>query len=100
MINPVRSEFVPGSRGKRRHVPATDWVVGKLPKIGASVIDVTASESVVHGQRLGSRITLVRALCVGTLCVLDPAMLSTAIDDGIGSAKGYGCGLLAVGVTP
>lgn len=100
VINPVRSEFVAGRRGKRRHTDPHDWIASKLPKIGAEPISVSVTQSVAMGLRNGVRLTLSRAICTGTIRVKCARSLESAIDIGIGSAKGYGCGLLALGVSP
>lgn len=100
VVNPIRSDFVAGARGKRRSVDPAEWITGKLPKVGATAIEVTATQARAHGRRNGSELTLTRAICSGLLRVVDGRALEEAVDSGIGSAKGYGCGLLALGVDP
>lgn len=100
VVNPIRSDFVAGARGKRRSIEPAEWITGKLPKIGAAVVEVTATQAMSRGRRNDSEITLMRAVCSGLLRVVDGRALEEAIDAGIGSAKGYGCGLMALGVGP
>lgn len=51
-----------------------------------------------HGGK-GHRVTLSIATYDGTLTVTDPARLREAMINGIGRAKGYGCGLLTLAPT-
>jgi CRISPR system Cascade subunit CasE len=108
--NPVRN--TPPSdhttRGRRLpHVTAaqqSDWFLQRAQRCGFTVADGTAGapqlmlrdRRTLRFDRNGHTVTLSTALFEGTLVVDDPAALRTALIDGIGPAKGYGCGLLTL----
>lgn len=50
----------------------------------------------VHFRRRERRVTLVRATYEGLIDVQDPEKLRAVLTEGIGKAKGYGCGLLTL----
>ncbi len=109
MTNPTHS--VPraeGGRGKRLgHVTAaqqTAWMQRQAERHGftftpgsAGAPDVTLRARRTLQFRRGERtVTLSTALFDGTLQVQDAGALRQALTQGVGPAKGYGCGLLTL----
>ncbi|MEV0760406.1 type I-E CRISPR-associated protein Cas6/Cse3/CasE [Nocardia sp. NPDC050435] len=108
-------------RGKRIGLNADgqlDWLRNKADRLGFEFdscgpagdrqgdVAVVARETVQFGKKVGTEaggkprqrrtVTLSVASYEGTLVVADPALLRTAMVQGIGRAKGYGCGLLTL----
>lgn len=107
--NPVHSVRSAGSdRGRRlAHVTADqqlDWFTRRTERHGFAVRAGSAGEPdlVLRARRQQSfrrgerRVTLSTAVFEGTLQVTSADELRTALSVGIGSAKGYGCGLLTL----
>lgn len=107
--NPVHNVRPPeGGRGRRHgHVTAEQqclWFRRRaerlgfaVPETGTGVDDVVLRDRrTVRFDRQGRTVTLSTALFEGTLVVEDPAALRTALTDGIGPGKGYGCGLMTL----
>lgn len=109
--NPVSSVTVPGrSRGKVvPHVTAAQqvqWLVNKAPSAGFRVLvgeDDVPMVNVVERNDLhfrkddgSKRVSLRTARFRGRLEVTDAALLRDALQQGIGRAKAYGCGLLTL----
>lgn len=111
--NPVHS--VRGStraRGKRLgHVTVsqqTEWLLSRTEKWGFVVVDSSAEspapQLTVHSRRQvvfnrradGLPVRLSVATFDGTLRVNSPDLLRMAIIQGVGRAKGYGCGLITL----
>ena len=92
------------SRGKRyAHVTVAqqlDWLLARAARCGFAVSDPDAV--VVHDRRTerfarrGATVTIAKATYDGHLVVADPDALRGALVDGVGPAKGYGCGLLTL----
>ena len=88
----------------------TNWVTQKLASNGATVLahsaDLDSDEpdmqitSTVHDRftRRGStaRIELLKVTFDGSLQVSDPDALRRSLCNGVGRAKGYGCGLITL----
>jgi len=49
------------------------------------------------GRRSDKRITIVPSIFEGVIEITDPNQFRTALANGIGPAKAYGCGLLSIG---
>ncbi len=80
-----------------------DWFLSRASRWGIAVPDRDGvPDVVVHDRvtdrfrRKGQTVTIVKATYDGILAVTDPALLRTALVNGIGRAKGYGCGLLTL----
>jgi CRISPR system Cascade subunit CasE len=96
------------SRGKRfAHVTAaqqTSWFRRRAEVNGFSVANGAAGEPnmllrarhTVKFDRRGQTVTLTTAVFEGVLRVEDATALRAALTNGIGPAKGYGCGLLTL----
>lgn len=103
--NPVRSQRVPGGRGKRfGHVTVVqqeEWLQSRGESWGVEVL----TASVVDRRRLAFNrqsdgqartVTLDVATFDGSLRVANPDALRSALTAGVGRGKGYGCGLLTL----
>lgn len=110
--NPVHTLTENGKKRRVPHVTADHqlrWLLErqkeigvhfpKLPSGGASEVDVsvrvTGRERIQFRRRDG-RVTLVRVTYQGVLEVRDALKLQSALINGVGKAKGYGCGLLTL----
>lgn len=82
-------------------------VIMGLGEEGESPLDLRVVDRITHrfskkaadtdrGQKDRIQVTLSTATFEGRLRVVDADLLSTALCDGIGPAKGYGCGLLTL----
>jgi len=100
--NPTRAH-----QGKRYgHVTAAqqqEWFLSRVQGWGFAVgHDGDAPDVVVHDRRVdrfqrgGRTVTIAKATFDGILTVTDAEALRTAMTQGIGPAKGYGCGLLTL----
>lgn len=111
--NPVRRVATQrGHRGKvLPHVTAAQqeqWLVERATALGFSLPkdeDGQAQVRVVDRRtvsfpREGATVTLAYATFDGALQVEDPAALRTALVQGVGRAKGYGCGLVTLARSP
>jgi ParB/RepB/Spo0J family partition protein len=101
---PTKSVHRSGARGIRRPLPPDGWA-GWLRRKTSGALDlewVRADPAGVRsGRRSGRRITFTRVAYHATGTVTDAAALSTLQRIGVGTGKGYGCGLLLVReVTP
>ena len=109
--NPVRNVLEPGrSRGKRyAHVTVAqqlEWLVARSDGWGFSIGDATRPTADVISRRTVSfdrrsdgrrrQVTVATATFQGTLEVTNAAALAQAMREGMGRAKGYGCGLLTL----
>lgn len=110
--NPVRS--LPPAEGDKRgkrvaHItPAqqADWLLRQADKLGfaagateSPTFRVTESRT-TQFSRQGKAVTLGTAVFEGTLRVTDRERFREALVNGIGPAKGYGCGLLTLALVP
>lgn len=104
--NPVRSVAVPGGP---RGVPVPlaahqqlDWLLERAERCGVRWQGegigavVTRRETLVFRRNGSNRVTLSVAQFDGRLEVVDPSRLREVLTQGIGRAKGYGCGLLTL----
>ncbi|UIZ92563.1 type I-E CRISPR-associated protein Cas6/Cse3/CasE [Corynebacterium sp. CNCTC7651] len=117
VANPTYSVFEKGKRGKvKAHVSPVhqlDWLYKKAPGCGFALAQRDATDAlgavpqiterwtdVFHRDRAaGARkqpVRVAKARFSGTLQVSDAALLRTSLQQGIGRAKGYGCGLLTL----
>lgn len=107
--NPVHNARADaGERGKRfAHVTAdqqTAWFLRQAERHGFAVDDASAGapDVVVRARRTfrfdrdGQTVTLATAVFEGTLRVVEVEALRSALVEGIGPGKGYGCGLLTL----
>ena len=100
--NPVVATRVDGKQKRLPHVtPAQQqqWLLERQERMGILLSD--DSVQVVGRERLsfdrrGKKVTLVRATFEGMLEVADVEKLKKVLTQGIGKAKGYGCGLLTL----
>lgn len=105
--NPVHQITRPdGKRIKVGHVTAQQqqqWLLDKAGSIGFSIpirddspaVDLSNRQHRTFRRGQG-RVTLTTAQFDGVLVVDDSALLRTAMIQGIGRAKGYGCGLMTL----
>ncbi|GAB3695505.1 type I-E CRISPR-associated protein Cas6/Cse3/CasE [Corynebacterium nasicanis] len=95
-----------GTRGKPFALVTAEqqlaWLADRGPAAGFRLLDdarVTGRERLVFNQRKASgtrRITVVTARFSGTLEVTDAEALRATLNQGIGRARAYGCGLLTL----
>lgn len=109
--NPVKHvRNAESGRGERvallRPEEQVAWLVGRSGDLGFAVVagehgpNVSVSERTTEkfrrGGPKGALVTLGMASFDGVLEVSDPGALRLALTGGIGSAKGYGCGLMTL----
>lgn len=113
--NPIRN-VRPEAGGRGDRVPLArveeqrQWLAGRGPAFGFQTapgehgpnVRVTErrTERFRRGGPEGRLVTLGTAAFEGVLEVKDPDLLRNALIRGIGSAKGYGCGLMTLARTP
>lgn len=116
-VRPASASGSKPSRGKRvAHVTARqqlDWLISKANGLGFEIppptspvtasdgeLDVRISDrqlrSFTKGRNQSRRVTVATATFDGHLVIRDADKLRTALVDGIGPAKAYGCGLLTL----
>lgn len=105
--NPIRSIPTDGKRGKvKAHVTTAqqiEWLLSRAEKCGFTVvsdenrpkIDVT-NRSFMKFDHGNSTVSIATATFEGILEVLDRELFLDAIQNGIGKAKAYGCGMISV----
>lgn len=113
--NPVRSvRRTEGGRGSRvsllRVEEQIEWLQARSPKLGFAVahgehgpnVKVTErrTEKFRRGGPESHPVTLGTAAFEGVLEVTNPLLLRQSLTSGIGSAKGYGCGLMTLAREP
>lgn len=82
----------------------TDWLLARAERLGFAIPagDHKEPDVAVRGRdntafaRQGKHVTIATAVYEGHLRITDPDALRTALTDGIGPAKAYGCGLLTL----
>lgn len=106
--NPVRTitdgqrDTKPGKQSEKCRVPLIreeeqrDWLIRKL--MGAAIVEATTVQSHAplyfrKGNRSGK---FVAVTFEGMIRVADAALLTTLLENGIGPAKAFGCGLMLV----
>ncbi|GLW89749.1 type I-E CRISPR-associated protein Cas6/Cse3/CasE [Actinokineospora globicatena] len=107
--NPVRSTVLKEGKRSQRvgHVTATQqqtWLLDRVEQWGFTIPVGSHKEPelllrdrrIWNFDRAGRKVTLSTVVFDGRLTVTDPAALRTALTHGMGSAKGYGCGLLTL----
>ncbi|ATL66775.1 type I-E CRISPR-associated protein Cas6/Cse3/CasE [Nocardia terpenica] len=113
--NPVGSHPNPNgastkTRGKLKGLSAeqqAEWLQRKAVEHGFTLADCGPADrreddvAIVNRQAITFRrgpatVSLSTVTFEGTLAVTDPALLRSALINGIGRAKGYGCGLLTL----
>jgi len=82
------------------------WFRERVEKVGIDIgTESTTTMRLVERRRVqfrrgeagnGSRVSLSTATFEGSLSVTDPDLLRSAMVDGIGRARAYGCGLLTL----
>ena len=108
LANPTRKE----KRDERKNKPRKpileraeqeQWLRRKLAEAGADLLEVRAeTQATLNAHKRGEKAerektqTFVPVLFEGALRVTNPAALATAVENGLGSAKGYGFGLLSL----
>jgi CRISPR system Cascade subunit CasE len=106
--NPTRSTRV-GDRERSQRVGCVtaqhqlDWFLARTAKWGVRIPATEGRPDAVVNRRdvrsfrrQEGRVTVTMATFDGRLEVVDPDLLRTAMVDGIGPAKAYGCGLLTL----
>lgn len=106
--NPVKTitdanrEAKPGKRSEKCRVPLIkeqeqqQWLVRKLSGAAAIESCVVHSNVPLYFRKGNGGGKLVTVTFEGVLCVTEPGRLTTLLENGIGPAKGFGCGLLLV----
>lgn len=73
------------------------WMSRQAEKMGSRLLSLSVKdEGYIHGSKGNSRITLKTVLFDGRFQVLDPEALLQTVAQGVGPAKGFGCGLLSI----
>lgn len=90
-INPVAQ-----NRGRRRYsVPIETWLENR--QLGADLdIRKVNYHTVSDFSRTGRRLTMDACDIEGVLTVTDTQVLQACIENGLGRAKAYGCGLISL----
>ena len=101
-ITDAQREAKPGKQSEKCRVPIIkeedqrEWIARKLASAG----EIKAASILPHAPihfRKGSRGgKLATATFDGVMQVLDPIALTSLLENGVGPAKGFGCGLLLV----
>ena len=97
-----------GNKGKRvgiyREEEQLDWLARKGEQHGFRVLQARLCrdakikrEKAIRRQEQAHKLELISAQFDGLLQVTDPAVLIQALESGIGTAKGFGFGLLSLG---
>jgi CRISPR system Cascade subunit CasE len=108
--NPIHNARPVGdaTRGKRyAHVTVaqqSEWFLRRAQRLGFTVVDSSSGEPdlIVRDrrtqrfQRQSRTVTVASVVFEGTLRIDAPETLRAALIEGIGSAKGYGCGLMTL----
>lgn len=99
--NPTRRAT--GPSGRKVRVPhvgdefQTRWLIDRAGHIGAEGVEARVMRrETLNFRRQNSKVTLATATFGGVLTVADPERLRLALINGIGPAKGYGCGLMTL----
>jgi len=117
--NPTRSLPAPprradGKRARGRRIPITDeteqirWLARSSDRCGFELptgennepFVASIREPKITGRRAGSLVELTCCTFDGILIVTDSGKLRSALREGIGRGKAYGCGLLSVRRSP
>jgi len=73
------------------------WMARKTEKMGVRLLSLSVrDEGYIHGFKGKSKISLKTALFDGQFQVLDSEGLMQTLAQGLGPAKGFGCGLLSI----
>ena len=73
------------------------WLMKKGEHGGFNILDVRIiPHGFHHSQRTDGKMTFLGVRYEGTLQVIDPEKFLTTLESGIGSAKGFGFGLLSI----
>ncbi len=84
-------------RTKNQSYCAADWLIDRMKNNGAEVQMVQISKYDNYKISYnGKKITLAEAIYDGSLKITDISLFSSAVRNGIGHGKAYGCGLLTV----
>lgn len=103
--NPTHSEKIEGARGKvHPHITSTqqmEWLIRRSDRCGFTLESEDGSlgaeivqREKVRFQRQGGTVTISMATFEGVLRITDEVLFRTAMVEGIGRAKAYGCGLI------
>jgi CRISPR system Cascade subunit CasE len=98
MVNPTRSKFVRGQRGKRQFINSKadrrKWLETRLAG-ACELVDYDEGGTVsLKGNRRGSTLVVVGVQVRARVRVIDADLLSSLMVEGVGRAKAYGCGML------
>lgn len=100
VANATRSTFERGTRGKLKALTgqdASEWWQRRAAVCGLQLgADHTAETVGLTGRRGENQVTVIGTRFDGIATVLDADSLRTAVREGIGRAKAYGCGLLSL----
>ncbi|WP_245802120.1 type I-E CRISPR-associated protein Cas6/Cse3/CasE [Corynebacterium pacaense] len=104
--NPVRTVTEEGVKRRKAHVSSAhqlEWLEQRQDQLGASINSETdgLTASVSRSSRLvfnrkGRKVTIQQVTFDGSLEVTAADQLRSALTNGIGKARGYGCGLLTL----
>ena len=101
-ITDAQRDAKPGKQSEKCRVPLIkeedqrEWITRKLAGTGEIEAVCVLRHAPTHfrkGNRAGK---LATATFDGMMCVLDPIALVSLLKNGVGPAKGFGCGLLMV----
>lgn len=103
--NPTHRATIGGRKKVLAHVTAQqqiEWLAERASRIGVMLDEAGDPSFTVVGREVkkfrrdNAVVTLATATYQGILKVSDPELLRTAMTQGVGRGKGYGCGLLTL----
>lgn len=106
--NPVKTitdgqrDTKPGKKSEKCRVPLIreedqrEWLTRKLSTAGGVETTNVLPHPPIYFRKGNRGGKLVTATFEGVMCVRDPGALVTLLENGVGPAKGFGCGLLLV----
>lgn len=96
--NPTKRDARTGKRrALRTGQEQTEWLARQLQGAAEIVEAQARPEPPLRFSKRGATGLVAPADFAGTLAVLDPERMERALRDGVGPAKGLGCGLLVLG---
>lgn len=101
-ITDTQREAKPGKQSEKCRVPIIkeedqrEWIARKLANAGEIEAASILPHAPIHFRKGNRGGKLAMATFDGVMQVLDPIALTSLLENGVGPAKGFGCGLLLV----